>query len=259
MTRVSVLIPVRSPAPWLDDTLAGLLSQTISDWELVVVVHGDDAGLEAQVHSRVATGRVLAAPVEWTLPQVLNHGLAACTGEVVARLDADDIPEPARLARQVEYLRDHPDVVLVCTPVALVDESGAALGREVGPTDEAQLIRGMRWKCVIQHPSVMFRRQAVLELGGYDPRARHVEDYELWLRLAGRGRLGLLAEPLTRYRVHPAQVTRTTVIGRPARELVGSARRAWARQRGESVLMARVRQAVWAGRQVLREVGTRTH
>ena len=256
---VDVLLPIRSPAPWLEATLAGLIRQSLPSWRLVAVCHGDSPAVEQNIRRLVPNALLLTAPEEGGLPDLLNLGLASCTASFVARIDSDDIPCLDRFERQVEFLSSHPDVALVASPVMLIDESGAALGRLSGPSTSAELIRGLRWKCVIQHPSVMFRRSAIVELGGYDPLARHVEDYELWLRLAAVAGVETLAEPLTEYRVHPGQVTRTKVIGKPARALVGQARVALARSRGESVGMARLRQFVWASRQVLREMGSRTH
>ena len=256
---VDVLLPIRSPAPWLEATLAGLIRQSLPSWRLVAVCHGDSPAVEQNIRRLVPNALLLTAPEEGGLPDLLNLGLASCTASFVARIDSDDIPCLDRFERQVEFLSSHPEVALVASPITLIDESGAALGRLSGPSTSAELIRGLRWKCVIQHPSVMFRRSAIVELGGYDPLARHVEDYELWLRLAAVAGVETLAEPLTEYRVHPGQVTRTKVIGKPARALVGQARVALARSRGESVGMARLRQFVWASRQVLREMGSRTH
>ena len=256
---VDVLLPIRSPAPWLEATLAGLIRQSLPSWRLVAVCHGDSPAVEQNIRRLVPNALLLTAPEEGGLPDLLNLGLASCTASFVARIDSDDIPCLDRFERQVEFLSSHPDVALVASPVMLIDESGAALGRLSGPSTSAELIRGLRWKCVIQHPSVMFRRTSIVELGGYDPLARHVEDYELWLRLAAVAGVETLAEPLTEYRVHAGQVTRTKVIGKPARALVGQARVALARSRGESIGMARLRQFVWASRQVLREMGSRTH
>lgn len=257
--EVDVLLPVRSPAPWLQDTLDGLRAQTLENFRLVAVVHGAGNGIEALVEGAFPDAVIVTADSAWPLPQVLNAGLDACTAEFVARVDADDVPTPRRLERQADFLREHPDVVLVASPVSVIDENGDHIGRIVGHPDAADLMRGLRWKCVIQHPSVMFRREAVDSLGGYDARALHVEDYELWLRLATTARIDTLDEALTDYRVHPAQVTKTKVIGRPARRLVGRARLALAAKRGESTTMARMRQAVWSSRQVLRELGRRSH
>ncbi len=233
VSTVDVLMPVRGPAPWLESTLDGLCRQTMTDWRLVAVCHGDSPAVVQTIRRLVPGAVILTAPERVGLPEVLNVGLASCTASFVARIDSDDIPCLDRFERQVEFLSSHPDVALVASPVTLINESGAALGGVSGPSTSAQLNRGLRWKCAIQHPSVMFRRSTIVELGGYDPLARHVEDYELWLRLAAVASVYTLAEPLTEYRVHPGQVTRTKVIGKPARVLVGRARLSLARSRGE--------------------------
>lgn len=256
---VDILLPVRSPAPWLTETLLGLQGQTMSNWRLVTVVHGGDEALIRSIAEVLPDSRIVTAGSDLNLPDVLNAGLALCTAPLVARIDADDVPRSDRLEMQTAFLNAHPDVALVASPVALIDEAGVRTGRIVGPSRADELMRGLRWKCVIQHPSVMFRREVVAQIGGYATGARHVEDYELWLRLAAVAKVDTINTPLTDYRVHAGQVTRTKAIAPPARALVAHARLALARQRRESVAMARMRHLVWASRQVMREWGSRSH
>lgn len=254
---IDVLLPVRSPAPWLVDTLNGLNQQTLKTWRLVAVCHGYSPDVIETIRHWVPGAIILVAAQECSFPEVLNLGLQSCTASFVARIDADDIPMPERFEEQVNYLSLNPKVALVATPVVLIDHTGTAIGRTKDLPTTRDLIRGLRWKCVIQHPSVMFRRLPVVELGGYDPLAVHVEDYDLWLRLAQASKLAVLNKPLTEYRVHPDQVTRTKVIGRAARNRVNRARIALANSKGESVTLARLRQSVWSLRQISRSLSGR--
>lgn len=253
---VDVLLPVRAPSPWLGEALDGLTAQVDCAWRLVAVVHGDPTELLPVILGRVPDALIVPMPPQARLQDLLNAGLAACTADYVARQDHDDIPEPTRLAAQRAFLDAHPTVLAVGCPATVIDERGDVVGPRPMPTG-AQVIDGLRWKSVLVHPSVMLRRAAVIEAGGYDARATHAEDYELWLRLAARGDLDNLAEPLLRYRVHSQQVSRAKAIPRSTRVVVAASRRALARARGESVLMARLRQAVWSTTQIARGIRRR--
>jgi hypothetical protein len=124
--------------------------------------------------------------------------LANLTGELVARLDADDWCVPERLAVQVRYLRDHSDVALVGSNAILVDEEDREVGRTVlGPIGHAELLgRLERQEGLFAHSSWMVRRAVMMELQGYDVFYRRSEDYDLLLRLCERYRLGFLPVPL---------------------------------------------------------------
>ncbi|MDO8733465.1 MAG: glycosyltransferase [Actinomycetota bacterium] len=250
---IDVLLPTRAPAPWLAETLDGLLAQTHRQWRLVAVVHGEASELTALILNKVPDAVIVSMPSSANLQHLLNAGLDACTAPFVARQDSDDIPEPTRLAEQLRFLHEHPTVVAVGCWATVIDEHGAAIGiREVPSGDDS--LKGLRWKTVLIHPSVMFRRTSVLEVGGYDQGATNAEDYELWLRLATRGELDNMTEPLLRYRVHSQQVSRARAIPRTTRAIVARSRRALARSRNESLLMAQLRQIVWSLPQISRSV-----
>lgn len=252
-TSVDVLLPTRAPAPWLAETLDGLSAQVGCNWRLIAVVHGDASELTPLIVARFPDAVIVPMPPDARLQDLLNAGLEASTAPYIARQDHDDIPEPTRLAAQVAFLEGHPSVVAVGCAATVIDERGDTVGIRRPPTG-SQVLRRLRWKSALIHPSVMFRRASVNEVGGYDPRATHAEDYELWLRLAARGDLDNLAEPLLRYRVHSEQVSRAKAIPQSTRVVIARSRRALARSRRESLLMARVRQAVWAAPQILRSI-----
>ncbi|MGK7888646.1 MAG: glycosyltransferase, partial [Leptolyngbyaceae cyanobacterium] len=143
---------------------------------------------------------------------VLNEGLACAKGDYIARMDGDDVACPERFAKQVTFLQQHPDYVAVGSQVQLIDADGdkicsfADLDKhgqsnftEHEAIDQAHL-RGRGG--TICHPAVMLRREAVLEIGGYSPHAKHAEDLDLFLRLGEVGRLSNLPDVLLLYRMH---------------------------------------------------------
>lgn len=250
---VDVLLPTRAPAPWLAETLDGLLTQTHPNWRLVAVVHGDATDLSPLILDRIPSAVIVAMTDDAKLQDLLNAGLQACTADYVARQDHDDIPEPTRLEAQLAFLQEHPEVLAVGSAAAEIDEHGNAIGSREIPSG-SEFIKALRWRSALIHPSVMFRRAAVLEVGGYDIGATNAEDYELWLRLAAAGELDNIPEPLLRYRVHSQQMSQARAIPRATRTLVGRSRRALARSRRESLIMAQLRQIAWSTRQFVRSV-----
>jgi len=245
---VDVLLPTRAPSPWLAQTLDGLLAQTHPHWRLVAVVHGDPSELAPLILEKVPAAVIVPMTSDARLQHLLNAGLDACTAPYVARQDHDDIPEPTRLAEQVAFLQSHPEVVAVGSNATEIDADGNPIGPRSVPSGPA-VLKGLRWKSQLIHPSVMLRREAVQSVGGYDVDATNAEDYELWLRLAALGSLDNLPGPLLRYRVHAQQMSQARAIPASTRAIVGRSRRALARARRESLIMAQIRQLAWSSRQ----------
>lgn len=252
MVDVDILIPVREPAPWLPETLAGVRALSGVSFNVVVVVNGPDVQTSLMVRESGLDVRMAFSPDSFNLGETLNVGLAACTAPLVARLDQDDIPVPSRLIRQCEVLRLNPEAAMTCSGKIFIDEVGRATGESMPPATSDALLKVMRWKNVVWHPTVMFRREVVIALGGYAPDAVFVEDYELWLRMLAGHTIVPIDEPLLRYRIHANQITRAKVIPSEAVKAVLNAKIALAKARGESVIAARARHLVWAVRQVPR-------
>lgn len=245
---ITVLLPVRAPAPWLETALASVRSQTMEDWEVLAVVDGPDEVVEGQL--RAFGARMLRIDRSQGLPYALNMGLEAVRSPLVARMDADDVSWPERLERQAQEMARRPDLAVLGTSAREVDGQGAAIGERLAPTG-AELCRAMLWKNRIAHPTVMMRTAAVREVGGYNPVARGVEDYDLWLRLALRAPIDNVADVLLDYRIHPGQEWRRP-IPPEAVKLIGSGRVALAKATGRSPLAARAQHTFWAARRRIR-------
>ena len=217
MPKVSVLIPCYNTAETLDETLESVISQTYTDFELVLVDDGSQDGTAdsikrwAEEHPQI---KALMTEHSGIIPS-LNEGLEHCVGEYVARMDADDLMYPERLAKQAAYLDQHPETTLVCTNVRGFPEDELREGfrlyiewlNSLESFEDIQ--REMFVESPICHPSVMFRKEAVLSLGGYQEQG-WAEDYDLWLRMIQAGmKLDKLSETLLDWRDTAERLTRT--------------------------------------------------
>jgi len=213
MPRVSVVIPVYNAAGYITAALRSISAQTYRDFEIICVEDGSsDASLDrlheyAQREPRLT---VISRP-NTGICGALNDGIKHATGELIARMDADDLSTPDRFAKQIAYLDDHPECVVLGAQVVEIDPRGVPITRGFQPCDhesiEALLLSGQG--AVIRHPVVMMRADAVREAGCYREPYKLVEDIDLFLRMALNGRLANLPDVLLRYRMHGKSTTLT--------------------------------------------------
>ncbi|UCF39546.1 MAG: glycosyltransferase [Gemmatimonadota bacterium] len=215
--RLSVLLPCRNTAPTLEAAAASLSAQTFADFEVVAVDDGSDDGTPDLLAAWAARdGRI--HPVR-TPPRgivaALRTAAARAEGELLARMDADDIAKPARLERQVAYLDARPDVAACGTrvryiPRRLVRDGARRYERwindVVSPDD---IERDLFVECPIPHPTLLVRRGAFARAGGYRD-TEWPEDYDLVLRLWATGeRMGKVPEVLLEWREGEDRLSRT--------------------------------------------------
>jgi glycosyltransferase involved in cell wall biosynthesis len=190
---VSILTAVRNGLPHLNSAVASIRAQTQQSWEWIVVDDGSTDGTapclaawarrEPRLHLITAPARGLVAS--------LNAGLAACRAPLVARMDADDVARPERLAVQSAYLAAHPEIAAADGQVALIGGRRNAGMRayvewvNTHVTPEA-IAADLFVESPLVHPAVIFRAATVRAVGGYRE-GDFPEDYDLWLRLHAAG------------------------------------------------------------------------
>ncbi len=178
--------------------------QTVRPDQVVIVTDGPvRAELTGYLEAFKATSPVPVTLVPLAshagLGPALNAGLAASWFDVIARMDADDVALPNRFAVQMPLIADA-DIV-GSGLLEFVTDTDNVVGQRIPPTDPGEIIRYARVHDPFNHPTVVYRRQAVLDAGGY----RHVplmEDYALFVRMLQTGARAVnVAEPLVYYRV----------------------------------------------------------
>ena len=203
--KVAVLLCAHNAERFIAQAIESILKQTYKDYEFIIVENSSNDNTWSIIKSYSDTKiRAFQTPLK-QLTFNLNYGLIQTKAEYIARMDADDIAKPERIERQVNYLDAHPDVVVLGTAFELfgTDEESRVVFM---PETNKAIRRRLPFRFCFCHPTVMFRREIILEHGGYQG-GSYSQDVDLWLRLSRDKALKFanLKEPLLKYRIHPNQ------------------------------------------------------
>ena len=216
MSRIAIVMPVFNAATALRAALDSAMRQTVGDFEAVVVDDGSTDDTPALLEEAARhDGRIRVIRQDHQgIVAALNRGIEASTGELIARMDADDLCDPRRLELQSSHLSAHPETGLVSCRVDFGGDRAAAAGyaRYVDWTNSLlvheQIALNRFRESPLAHPSVMFRRELVARYGGYRD-GDFPEDYELWLRWLDAGvRMGKCPETLLTWNDPPGRLSR---------------------------------------------------
>jgi glycosyltransferase involved in cell wall biosynthesis len=208
---ISICMPVYNAEPYVAEAVESILGQTLGDFEFLIIDDGSTDGSLRILKRHVARDpriRLTSRPNKGLVP-TLNELVDGARGEFLARMDADDIAMPERFAKQVQYLRDHPDCAVVGCRVWEIDAEGDPVTEwpTLSDHDDIDAFHFRLTGPALLHPSIMMRRDAVLAIGRYRPFAVS-EEIDLYLRLAERWRLGRVPDYLLKYRVHTTNYSR---------------------------------------------------
>ncbi|MEH1816780.1 MAG: glycosyltransferase family A protein [Nostoc sp.] len=210
MPKVSVLIPAYNAMNYLPETLENVLSQTFSDFEVIVVNDGSSDEIEQWI-SQIKDPRVkLISQKNQGLAGARNTGITNAQGEYIAFLDADDLWEPTKLEKQLRVLEENPEVALVYTWVAFIDETGKPTGRIFKNQAEGDVWKKLTEHNIVESGSVgMVRRSCFETVGLFDCNlGSYLEDWDMWLRMASRYPFKVVKEPLVYYRQSSSSASR---------------------------------------------------
>jgi glycosyltransferase involved in cell wall biosynthesis len=193
--QVSVIIPTFNRAWCLREAVDSVLAQGFRDFELIVVDDGSTDETAQMLQSYGDSLRVLRQENRG-VSAGRNAGVAAAQGELIAFLDSDDIWLKGKLACQVEFFRQHPDILICQT-----EELWVKNGRRVNPGKRHRKRGGMIFApslelCLVSPSAVMLRRGLFDRVGLFDEKLPACEDYDLWLRVSCRFPVGLIETPL---------------------------------------------------------------
>lgn len=229
---VTWIMPVLNGMPFLPEALTSIQRQTFANHQLYVWDNGSTDGtveclrewIPHRIPGKVFTGQPLSLGLS------LARLLESAPSPLVARMDADDICEPHRLAVQVAHLEKHHELAVIGSERTSIDLEGNELPRRSRfPSDYFEILHATLRAPRVLHPSTLMRRDLILEAGGYLDLSTAefpywCEDYDLWLRVLSKFKVAALEEPLIRYRYNPHSLTETEMrLNRSA----NAKRRAW--------------------------------
>ncbi|MDB9900852.1 glycosyltransferase [Gammaproteobacteria bacterium] len=205
---VSVVMPVYNAEQYLDQAIQSILDQTFTNFEFIIINDGSsDSSLEILRKYKEQDKRILLIDKKnGGIVEALNDGLSIAKGNFIARMDSDDIAHSVRLEKQIRVFDNNPEIDLVYTGTTLIDKNGAMVCDSWRPNLEKTLLN-LKINTFIPHPTVMFKRNTVLNLGGYTKKRPHAEDLDLWLRMLDQGcKFFYLKKNLLYYRLNPNSV-----------------------------------------------------
>ncbi len=200
-------MPVRNGAAFLREAIESILLQTLDDFEFIVVDDGstDETGsILAEYQRRDARIRIQSDDPSG-LGAALNAALQLARGEYVARMDADDISLPKRLALQVAFMDANRAVGVCGTWIKIF---GTSRDRVISyPVDDSNIRSQLLFDCPIADPSVILRRQVFTNAGLLYEINHLAQDYEMWTRAKNYCRLANIPQVLLHYRLHSSQIS----------------------------------------------------
>jgi hypothetical protein len=206
---VSVVMPMRDAAPFVERAVSSILAQTMGDFELLVVDDGSSDDGPRLVEELIAGDRraSLIRSAGHGVVDALNTGCAEARGRYVARMDADDVALTFRFEVQTALLESRRDVGIVGGQMECADDRGRVAWRAVYPVDDAGIRAMIADANPFAHPTVIFRRELLDLAGGFRGNCRYAEDFDLWCRMLDHAEGANLDEVVVHYRVHIGQST----------------------------------------------------
>ncbi len=210
MPKVSVILANHNAGAFLMPALKSILAQTFADFEFIIFDDGSTDESVSQLRTLESIDPRIRLTVQTNagLTPTLNAACKLARGTYLARMDADDIAMPDRLAQQVRFLDSHPQCVLLGGAYEFIDHLDRRLHRMIPPADDTTLQQHcLSGRTPICHPLAMIRRSAFEQVGGYDESFPVAQDLDLFLRLGEVGTMACLPEVLLQYRLHSTSVS----------------------------------------------------
>lgn len=204
MPKVSIIIPAYNAAKHIKSTIDSVLAQTYSDFELVVV---DDGSTDETVEILRSYGD----RIRWTQAHhkgqasAVNMGISISKGEYLAYLDADDLLPPNKLAVQIEYFEKNPNVEFVYSDMYYTTPQLGTILIKSQPIDPFRLLQ----RCYISRITVIHKRSCVDKVGLFDAMLTGSDDWDMWVRMSEKCRMGYVPQPLAEYRIHGQNTSHT--------------------------------------------------
>lgn len=201
-------------AEWFEKSLLSVLNQTFKEIEIILIIDNpnniDLINIAQKYSEKDKRIKLIINNENRGLVYCLNKGLEVSSYDIVARMDSDDISKKDRLKTQLEYLNKYKDCVLCGTQAVFIDEDDNVLEkRDIVPNKFKDIKKVIKYRNVFYHPSIMFRKKDIIEIGGYRD-IKYAEDYDLITRLILNGKeVNNIGEILLEYRIRCNSITQS--------------------------------------------------
>jgi glycosyltransferase involved in cell wall biosynthesis len=213
---ISVIMPVRNGERFLHEAIASILGQTYQDFELIIIDdYSSDRTPEIIQSFEDPRISVIKPEAHGHLTSALNSARGVVRGDLIARMDADDLAHPDRFEKQVLFMQDNPAVGILGTQVRQVDVNGneVSASHTAKPLLHDDVVVALFFGCPLWHPTVMLRKGVMDALGWYgssviEGREQFSgEDYDLWSRAIHDTKIENLPDVLLDYRLHDSNLS----------------------------------------------------
>lgn len=209
---ISVILPVYNADQYLSQAIESIINQTYINWELIIVDdHSTDGSNKIALTYSKKDKRihVINAKRHKGVGAISNLGITRAKGKYIARMDADDISLPDRFAKQVAYLENHPEVIILGGQCQLIDTKNKVTGYKLFPTDPEKLDEMMFYYYPIQQPTFMVRNSALpKDFVWYEEKVESAEEHELLFKLRQYGKVANLPDTTLKYRMHEKNISK---------------------------------------------------
>ena len=226
--KISVIIPVYNASQYLSEAIASILNQSFTDFEVIAIDDGStdhSFSILRQLAKTDSRLKIYKNPQNLNIAHTLNRAIKLARGKYLARMDADDISLADRLEKQITYLKNHPDTVVLGGQCQTINTQGNTIGQKSFPITDREIREQLYNINPIQHPTIMINRKLIpTDFSWYNPNLPPAEDYDLFFRLRKFGRLHNLPDTLLKYRQYLGSSTfhnpvKTFAVTRQVRHL----------------------------------------
>jgi len=206
--KVTVLMPAYNAGKYIGEAIASVLEQSFAEFELLIINDGSTDNTVEIIQSFKDPRIVLTQQENKGVASALNAGLACARAPFVARFDADDICYPNRLKAQYDFITTYPEYSIIGSAADYVDADGHFIFTHHPEAHLNEEIQQLKYSvCPFIHSSVFYKKEVVVDHGGYNEHAYTYEDHFLWVNILKNEKACNLSQPLIKVRLNPESVT----------------------------------------------------
>jgi glycosyltransferase involved in cell wall biosynthesis len=206
--KVTVLMPAYNAGKYIGEAIASVLEQSFTDFELLIINDGSTDDTEKIIRSFHDPRIVLISQQNKGVSAALNLGLSHAHAPYIARFDADDVCLPNRLKVQYEFITAYPEYTIIGSAVDYMDADGHFIFTHHPEGHLNEEIQQLKYSiCPFIHSSVFYKKEAVVNNGGYNEHAYTYEDHFLWVNILKNEKACNLSQALIKVRLNPESIT----------------------------------------------------